>query len=107
MDLLAKSLMAAELAPPDEWEKAMAAGAAVSNPGSAPGEGFPLRSESMETTAKITGEKKKRKKKKKYLTKSEALACIRQRFPGLTDPETIEGVWQMASQNRSEKRWQE
>ena len=53
----------------DVLAKSLSAGNAVSNPGTAPGEGFPLRTESLE----YSGGKKKKKKKKKRLTKSEAV----------------------------------
>lgn len=73
--------------------KALSAGQAVSNPGAAPGEGFPLRTESVESKPHVTtyGDKKKRKRKKKRLTKSEALHVIQKRFPGLS-PEAVDRI---------------
>lgn len=50
--------------------KSLSAGSAVTNPGTAPGEGFPLRTESLE------GEGKKKKKRKLY-SKSEAAALLK------------------------------
>jgi hypothetical protein len=69
--------------------KALAAGHAVSDPGAAPGEGFPLRTEHLEKKPKVTtyelDEEKKKKKRKKRLTKSEALAEIRRRYSGMPE----------------------
>jgi hypothetical protein len=56
--------------------KSLAAGSAVSDPGVSPGEGFPLRTESLEA--------KPRKKKKKKIKKSEAVALLQRLQPRLT-----------------------
>jgi hypothetical protein len=76
--------------------KALSAGQAVDNPGAAPGEGFPLRTEQLEPKAKVTtyktdDEEDEKPKKKKRLTKSEAATLIQQRFPGAT-PELAERI---------------
>lgn len=73
--------------------KALSAGQSVADPGAAPGEGFPLRTESVESGPHVTtyGDKKKRKRKKKRLTKSEALSVIERRFPGIS-PETADRI---------------
>lgn len=74
LEVLAKSLMAAEQE--GTWlQRAMMAGQAINDPGTAPGEGFPLRAESME---------RKPKRRKKRLTKSEALAMLMTRYRGMT-----------------------
>lgn len=52
----------------DILAKSLSAGAAVSDPGVSPGEGFPLRTESLES-----GIKGRKKKKKKRYSKSEAV----------------------------------
>ena len=54
----------------DVLAKSLSAGSAVGDPGTSPGEGFPLRTESLESEVKGRG---KKKKKKKRLTKSEAV----------------------------------
>jgi hypothetical protein len=59
----------------DVLAKSLAAGQAVSDPGTAPGEGFPLRTESL------GGGKKKKKKK---LKKSEAIALLLKLRPSLS-----------------------
>jgi hypothetical protein len=56
----------------DVLVKSLSAGNAVSDPGVAPGEGFPLRTESLEA---------KPKKKKKKLKKSEAVALLQRLNP--------------------------
>lgn len=72
-------------------QKALAAGQAVTNPGTTPGEGFPLRTESLERKPKVTTYKveedeeeaeKRKRKRKRGLTKSEAMTLIRRRYPG-------------------------
>jgi len=59
----------------DVLAKSLSAGSAVSDPGTAPGEGFPLRTESLEGG--------KKKKKKKLYRKSEAIERLRAIRPGL------------------------
>ena len=54
--------------------KSLAAGHAVANPGTAPGEGFPLRVESLESA--VTKDEEDEKKRKKRLTKSEAIELL-------------------------------
>jgi hypothetical protein len=60
----------------DVLAKSLSAGSAVSDPGTAPGEGFPLRDESLE------GGKKKKKKKRLYKA-TEALERLRAIRPNL------------------------
>ncbi len=80
--------------------KALSAGQAVTDPGAAPGQGFPLRTEHLEADPKVTTydveddekeRKRKRKRKKKRLTKSEAMTLISRRYPG-TSPEFAERI---------------
>jgi len=108
MDVLAKSLIAVEAMPDDieaailkSTRKALNAGASISNPGASPGEGFALRTESLEADAKVTTHPKKKKKKKKILTKSDAENLIRRRHPGI-GARAVERIWKFA---RS-KLWQ-
>lgn len=61
----------------DEIKRALTAGQAISNPGTAPGQGFPLRTESMEP------QPKKRRRRRK-LTKSEAIKFLHWKYPGMT-----------------------
>lgn len=61
----------------DVLAKSLAAGGAVTNPGTAPGEGFPLRTESLEGAPT--------KKRKKKLKKSEAIALLQQLKPQLSN----------------------
>lgn len=68
----------------DVLAKSLAAGHAVSDPGVSPGEGFPLRVESLEM-------KRKRKRKKKKMKKSEAVALLQRLNPACT-PEFAEHV---------------
>jgi hypothetical protein len=70
LEILAKSIMAAE-SEGDDWRRALAAGQAVSDPGVAPGQGFALRTESME-------------RKPKKLTRSEARGFLMKRYRGMT-----------------------
>ena len=60
----------------DVLAKSLTAGSAVSDPGTAPGEGFPLRTESLE------GGKKKKKKKRLYKA-SEAIERLRAIRPSM------------------------
>jgi Herelleviridae head maturation protease len=85
LDILAKSMLAIE----GNQEavavlKALTAGTSVNDPGTTPGEGFALRSESVEKDVSDLAGKKK-KKKKRLIAKSEALRFIRLRMPGLND----------------------
>lgn len=64
--------------------KSLSAGNAVSDPGAAPGEGFPLRAESLEGGSDEDEEKKKKKKKKRRLTKSEAVTFLMHLHPKMT-----------------------
>jgi hypothetical protein len=82
LEVLAKSLMAME-AEGDQFRRAMAAGQAVTAPASAPGEGFPLRAESMEREVKVTTAGKKRRRKKE-LSKAEAIHFLQSRYRGMT-----------------------
>jgi len=104
LDLIAKSMMALEhhgdgrepcsgSCPAHGIHKALAAGQAVDVPAApAAGDGFALRTESLEGPVDT---KKRKKKKKKRLSKAEALGVIRQRHPGLT-PEAVERIWHFA-----------
>lgn len=80
LSVLAKSMLPGELA------KALCAGSSVSDPGVAPGEGFPLRQESLEGV---------RKKKKKRLQKSEAIELLKSMQPALTNA-AAETIWNLA-----------
>lgn len=86
--------------------KALAAGSAVSDPGASPGEGFSLRTESLERKPKVTtyrtDEDRKKKRKKRRLTKSEAEILICSRFPGAS-PEVAERLIQHA---QGVRRWE-
>jgi len=62
--------------------KSLSAGHAISDPGVSPGQGFPLRVESLED--EVDGKKRKKKRKKK-LNKSEAITLIKSMHRGLTD----------------------
>jgi len=84
MEILAKSLMAMEAEGDeiekimqwrDSYQRALMAGQAIGNPGTSPGEGFPLRIESIE---------KKPKKKRKALTKAAATEFLMKRYSGMT-----------------------
>jgi len=91
LDVLAKSMMALEGDPlAIEALKALAAGQAITPPSTpTPGDGFALRTESLE------GGPKKKKKKRGAVTKSEAIAFIRRRHPGLSAGDA-ERIWQFA-----------
>lgn len=66
--------------------KSLSAGSAIVNPGASPGEGFPLRVESLEGVSREDEDKKKKKKKKRRrLTKSEAITILKAMHSGLTD----------------------
>lgn len=86
LDILAKSMMAVEASSSadDDLARAMAAGQAVTAPAPAPGEGFALRTESLE-----------KKPKKTTISKSEAIEQIRRRFRGMTE-EDAERVYNIA-----------
>lgn len=87
LEVLAKGLQVASAAPLSIWEKALTAGSAIDAPPIAPGQGFALRTESLEGTPP--------KKKKRRLTRDEALKVIKERFPQL-DNQQAERVWQWA-----------
>jgi hypothetical protein len=75
LEVLAKSMVALETEG-DEWmRRALMAGQAINNPGAAHGQGFPLRTESME----------RKPKRKRKLTKAEAVEYLRKRYRGMTD----------------------
>lgn len=66
--------------------KSLSAGSAIVNPGASPGEGFPLRVESLENGHQADEEdEKKKKKKRRKLTKSEAIIVLKAMQPGLSD----------------------
>lgn len=73
LEILAKSLAAAE-SEGDDWRRALSAGQAVSNPGIAPGQGFALRTESLERDPK----------RKRKLTRAAAREFIMKRYRGMT-----------------------
>ena len=62
--------------------KSLSAGGSVGDPGVSAGEGFPLRTESLEGGGPSDPEKKKRKRK---LTKAQAKAYLKHLNPALTD----------------------
>lgn len=69
--------------PFDRLSKALTAGAAIVNPGAAPGEGFPLRMESLEGASKVTTHRSTpavSRRRKKKLSKAQAVDVIRLRF---------------------------
>lgn len=67
----------------DVLAKSLSAGAAVANPGAAPGEGFPLRVESLESRVSREDEDEK-KKKRRRMTKSEAIELLMEMHPNVT-----------------------
>jgi hypothetical protein len=74
--------------------KALTAGSALDAPAAGPGEGFPLRTESLEgTPTNLTPSKKK--KRKKRLDKSAGLDLLARE--GITGP-AAESVWSLAHQ---------
>lgn len=75
LEVLAKSLRAVE-SEGDLIRRAMMAGQAISNPGTSAGQGFALRTESVE--------KKPKKKRKTKLSKSEAISFLRSRYKGMS-----------------------
>lgn len=84
LSVLAKSLAGAELA------KALTAGSAVAGPDQiTPGDGFALRTESLE------GAKLPKKKKRKRFEKAEAIALLKSMNPALSD-EAAERIFNMA-----------
>jgi hypothetical protein len=84
----------------EDLVKALSAGSAISNPGVAAGEGFPLRPESLEGTPKVTAgpprPRRKKKRNRKILTKAQALEVIRGRF-GVLPRTTAERIFQLAA----------
>jgi hypothetical protein len=88
LEVIAKSLMAMEGADPsmDDIRRALAAGAAISAPGTwAPGNGFALRPESMETTRDVH----RALRRKKRISKAEAVEIVKGRYPGITDSQAM------------------
>ena len=107
LQVLAKSLSVMEIAD-EEMFKALLAGQAITNPGVSPGEGFALRTESLDPKLKYTTygpaksvDKKKKKKKKKRLTKAEAIYVIAARYPKLNFADA-EKIWQYAKRRSDE-----
>jgi len=85
LDVLAKSLMAVE--------KMMEAGSAITPPATpTPGDGFALRTESLESSPS----RPKKKKRRRQLTKAEAMRVIGDRFPRISRG-TAEKIWLFAS----------
>jgi len=64
----------------DVLVKSLSAGSAIAAPAVSPGEGFPLRTESLEAR----GARRSRKKKKKKIRKSEAVALLQRMNPGVS-----------------------
>lgn len=82
----------------DEADKSLSAGAAVDAPAAATaGDGFALRTESLEGSPTDTAGKARKKRKRKRLSKAEALEVINVRYPGLP-PRAAERIWQYAKQ---------
>lgn len=82
LDVLTKSLQVMQSAPMSLLEKTLFAGSATMGTGEA-GDGFALRTEHLEEKPKA--EPAPRKRKKKLLTKSQAHAYLKGRYPGLSD----------------------
>jgi hypothetical protein len=109
LEVLAKSMMDIEGETPCfgteeccgkcDIEKALTAGSAISAPTTpVPGDGFALRTESLEGGPKDDrsgGSGKKKKKKKRRLSKAEGLKLIRGRFPLLSEA-GANRIWQFA-----------
>lgn len=90
LEILAKSMIALESESDEVLARALTAGQAISNPGTAPGQGFPLRAESME----------RQPKKKRKLTKTEAKAFLKSRYAGMTDAHAERILASVASRSR-------
>jgi len=76
--------------------KALAAGSSVANPGASPGEGFPLRAESLDPEVKwLTFAAPIPSSGKKPLSKSKALQLLRSKYPKIND-ELAEMAWHVA-----------
>lgn len=71
LEILAKSLMAVETEG-DEYQRALSAGQSIGNPGVAPGQGFALRTESME------------REPKRKLSRKETRSFLMKRYRGMT-----------------------
>lgn len=82
LNVLTKSLIAAEAGDEEGMRRALAAGQAISDPGVAPGQGFPLRVESLERDVK---DDKRRARQRRKLTKSQARAFLLSRYRGMTE----------------------
>ena len=91
MDVLAKSMQVIEAMPEEEWiRRALSAGNAITAPATpAPGDGFALRTESMER------EPKRQPPKSRRLRKSEVIDFFFNRYVGMTDVKA-ERLWQFA-----------
>lgn len=89
MEVLAKSLMALEAEA--NAEKALTAGQAVDAPPVASGQGFALRTESLES----------KPKKKRKLTKSEAFQFLMGRYPGMTQAYAEKIIDYVVAQSRN------
>lgn len=77
----------------EDAQKALSAGQAVNNPGASPGEGFALRTESMEAEPKVV-----REPKKKRMNKAEAIKWLQSRYRGLTKA-VAERIYRHAAQH--------
>lgn len=85
--------------------KALFAGNAIGNPGASPGQGFAIRTESLDPELKVltfgaklfeTKKKKKKKRKKcRYLSESDGAATLKSLFPRLLD-EQARALYQFA-----------
>jgi hypothetical protein len=69
----------------DILAKSLSAGHAIGNPGSSPGEGFALRTESLEGPPAINIEAEEEKKRKKKLSKAQAIQYLQGMEPELSD----------------------
>lgn len=99
LEIVAKSMMALESS-----AKSLEAGSAISVPAVAtPGDGFALRTESLERSPTDTaGRAKKKKKKRKKLSKAEGLALIQRRHPGLSE-RAANAILMFAKRTRSSR----
>lgn len=97
LEVLAKSLAAANAS--EDLDKAFTAGAGITKPTPAPGQGFAARTESLEGKAKVLDlmagedededEPKKTKRIKKSMTALEAVAYVQKRRPDLSTRQAV------------------
>lgn len=79
LEIIGKSMAALESEGDQyrQFRRALAAGQAVSDPGVSPGQGFPLRTESME--------RDRRRRRRKRLSRDQAVAFLKSRYRGMDD----------------------